>query len=366
VRWPVDEVAMTPKFSLAMMASSLALIAPGAAQAAAHSHHASHSRTVSGTVLDASSRSHVVRVVTARGAVRSYRVAGALGRSVRRGARVRFSSTGAVASHLKVLSHVRSVTFLARVVRSRDGLVVSAGDGSRVRLGAASVKVAKHHVRKGNARAHAAADIPITIHGLIPGQAVLVTMSLSPAGQVVGITIDVINPPMATGGPATPQQLSGTVVAVDEESGVFTVADSTGTTTDFTMSDALLAADDQLPSQCDIVSVTYHADPSSPDQMVADTVTTTGTDTTSPACSDSSGGDQEATGVVTGLDPVAGTITVTTADGTKLTMAADSGLLDGISLGDRVDVMYAQAADGSLVADNVAPVDASAGTTSGD
>ena len=45
----------------------------------------------------------------------------------------------------------------------------------------------------------------------------------------------------------------------------------------------------------------------------------------------------------------------------SMTFAADSDLLDGVSVGDVVDVTYFQDTDGSLVADDVEPADDSSG-----
>jgi hypothetical protein len=351
---------MTQKLPLILL-SLLTLAFPAAGQAARASHARTH--TLTGTVLDVSSKSHLIRVVAA-GAVRTYRVSGNVGRSVRRGARVSLQASGGSARHLKVLSHARTISFYARMVRSRSGsLVVSPGDGKPLALATSKAKATKHRVKNGHVRAHLAGDIPISIQGLHPGQTILITISLSPVGDELSIAIKLIDttPSTGTGGQPAGQTLSGTVVSVDDGSNTFTVADSSGNTTDFTLSDALVASNDQLPSECDLVAVTYHADPSSPDQLIADAVNATGTDTSS-TCGDSSG-DQEAIGAVTAIDPVAGTIAVTTTDGQSLQLSADQSLLDGLGVGDQVDVLYAQADDGSLVADNIAPVDTTGGDT---
>jgi hypothetical protein len=300
---------MTQKLPLILL-SLLTLAFPAAGQAARASHARTH--TLTGTVLDVSSKSHLIRVVAA-GAVRTYRVSGNVGRSVRRGARVSLQASGGSARHLKVLSHARTISFYARMVRSRSGsLVVSPGDGKPLALATSKAKATKHRVKKGHVRAHLAGDIPISIQGLHPGQTILITISLSPVGDELSIAIKLIDttPSTGTGGQPAGQTLSGTVVSVDDGSNTFTVADSSGNTTDFTLSDALVASNDQLPSECDLVAVTYHADPSSPDQLTA-----------------------------------------------------DQSLLDGLGVGDQVDVLYALADDGSLVADNIAPVDTTGGDT---
>jgi hypothetical protein len=310
--------------------------------------------------------------VTASRAVRSYHLKGALPRGVRRGTRVHFTASGGSASHLAVVSHTRTVRFLARVVSSKHGAtVLSLADGSRLALAAPKAKHSKTHKR--SVRAHAAGDVTVKVLGLNPGQVVLVTMTLSPDGSELGITIQLVNSGTtgttgttgATGTTPADQQATGTVVSVDEDNGVVTVADASGNTTDYALSDALLANTDTLPNECDTVQVSYHADPSDPTALIADSITTTGTDTTSPGCSDTSSGDgssdQEAIGTVTAVDATAGTISVSTDTG-PLAFTADPRLLDGLSVGDQVDVLYATAADGSLTADDVSPVDLSSGS----
>jgi hypothetical protein len=339
--------------------SASALAFPAVSAAATHK--------VTGTVLASSTKSHTVEVVSGRGAVRTYHVAGKSARGLRRGARVSFSSAHGSAAGLKVVAHARSVTFLGKVVRSRGGaLVVAIGDGSRISLAAAK-RHAKHKARRGHARAHAAQDVSVNVTGLAPGQTVLITLTLSPAGDELGITIHLVAAPPATQTSADQQQ-SGTVVAVDEDNGVVTVDDGSGNTTDLTLSDALLATTDELPSECDTVTVSYHADPADPSSLVADSITTTGTDDTcDSSSSDGSGGDsdQEVLGTLSAIDPVAGTITVSTPDGQSLVIGADPTMLGGLGVGDQVDVLYAQADDGSLQADDVSAPDDGSGDSNG-
>jgi hypothetical protein len=369
---------MTKKLSAALI-SALTLAAPAAAQAAVHSHahHRSRSHAITGTVLSRTGRSF--ELVGHSGAVRPYHVAGSLARSVRRGARVAFTATGATASHLRVTGHARQVSFLARVGGSAGGAVsLTLGDGRHVKVKRVARKSARvrKHVRIGHVVAHMASDLPvISIQGLQPGQTVLVTITLDPSGNQLQISIKLVDSSTGgtgTSGPATTggQHATGTVVGVDEDNGVITVADANGNTTDYALSDALLASSDSLPGECDIVDVAYHADPTDPSTLIADMVDTTGTDTTTGDCATTDEpADQEAIGQITALDPVNGAVTVQTADGQTLPLSADASLLDGLTLGGQVDVLYYQADDGSLVADDIETVDSATGagdTGSGD
>jgi hypothetical protein len=363
----------------AALLSALTLAAPAAAQAATHAHRSS-AHAVTGTVLSADGRSF--ELVGRSGAVRHYHVSGHLSGAVHRGARVSFTAAGARASRLRVVGHVRKVQFLARLgSTSGSAVALTLGDGGHLKLKGQTKKSRKHvrnhrKYRVGHVIAHMAGDVPpISIQGLQPGQTVLVTISLDPAGNELQIAIKLIDPATAgtstgsDGGsvPAGDQHATGTVVSVDEDNGVVTVADASGNTTDYTLSDALLASDDSLPNECDIVDVAYHADPADATNLIADQVTTTGTDTTNGDCSSvDTGDDQEAIGSITAVDPVNGTITVLTQDAQTLSLSADPSLLDGLNIGDQVDVLYAQGDNGSLVADDISPVDSSSDSSGSD
>src|SRR5260370_1058428 len=99
---------------------------------------------------------------------------------------------------------------------------------------AAQAAKSHHHTRAvtGTVRAHAAGAVTVKVLGLNPGQVVLVTMTLSPDGSELGITIQLVNSGTtgttgttgATGTTPADQQATGTVVSVDEDNGVVTVA----------------------------------------------------------------------------------------------------------------------------------------------
>jgi hypothetical protein len=79
---------------------------------------------------------------------------------------------------------------------------------------------------------------------------------------------------------------------------------------------------------------------------------------------DNNGEDYTVDGTVTAVDPGAGTLEIDSAGG-HLAFTADPSVLDGIAVGDTVEVDYAKdTSTGELIADDVFPVDS--GTGSGD
>jgi uncharacterized OB-fold protein len=75
---------------------------------------------------------------------------------------------------------------------------------------------------------------------------------------------------------------------------------------------------------------------------------------------DPNGADQDVTGTITAID--ATSVTIQTDDGGQtMTFQASSDVLDGFEVGDDVDVTYYAEADGTLVADDVEPVDDGSG-----
>src|SRR5207248_7300013 len=70
---------------------------------------------------------------------------------------------------------------------------------------------------------------------------------------------------------------------------------------------------------------------------------------------DPNGDDQDVTGTVTALG--GDSVTIETDGGDSMTFQADPMLLEDFSTGDQVDVSYYTDADGSLVADDVEPLD---------
>jgi hypothetical protein len=290
--------------------------------------------------------------VTAAGAVRSYNVKGRLPRGLTPGVRVRFVARGATAYRVHTIGRVRKLQFYGRVMHSgRGGAVLRLGDGRGLQLTypAQGARKGRHGSRhKGRPRAHLAPDVTISFEGLRPGQTVLITLTLSPTGDSVAITIKLVD---ATGSapavPTTSQQLSGTVTALDATSNSFTVTDASGNDHDFTAPDSVLL--DAAMQECDLVDVSYHQ---TGDQLTADDVHVTGADTTG-ACADSSTSELEAIGTISALDTAGVLVTITTDDGQTLNLVADPSLLDGLAAGQHVDVLYSDSGDGTLTADDI-------------
>ncbi len=70
---------------------------------------------------------------------------------------------------------------------------------------------------------------------------------------------------------------------------------------------------------------------------------------------DPNGDDQDVTGTITAIGPAS--VTIQADDGSSMTFQASSDVLDGFEVGDVVDVTYYTEADGTLVADDIEPVD---------
>jgi hypothetical protein len=196
-----------------------------------------------------------------------------------------------------------------------------------------------------------ASDLTISVEGLKPGQTVLITLTLSPSGDSVAVTIKRVDAGVVAG--QTSSQLSGTVTSSDPDSNSFTVTDAAGNDHSFIASDAALSG--VSIAECDVVDVTYH---SAADLLVADQVHVSGTETTG-ACdsssSSSSSSELEALGTITALDAAGGSVTITTDDGQTLQLGVDPSLLDGLATGAQVDVLYSDNGDGTLTADDIQP-----------
>jgi Domain of unknown function (DUF5666) len=65
--------------------------------------------------------------------------------------------------------------------------------------------------------------------------------------------------------------------------------------------------------------------------------------------------DQDVTGTITAIGP--GSVTIQADGGSSMTFQASSDVLDGFEVGDAVDVTYYTEADGTLVADDIEPLD---------
>jgi preprotein translocase subunit YajC len=79
---------------------------------------------------------------------------------------------------------------------------------------------------------------------------------------------------------------------------------------------------------------------------------------------DPNGDDRDATGTITAID--ASSVTIQTDAGQSMTFQASSDVLDGFEVGDQVDVTYYAEADGTLVADDIEPVDDGSGDDGSD
>ncbi len=266
-------------------------------------------KPVHGTVLSLDRHHHKARLILAGHNVRKYRIQGGLGRKVRVGSVVSANLHGHTLRHVRSVGHSRVLKFYGRVVKSgRRGLVLRLGDGERLTLGG------KKH---GHARAVSAASsspIPITISGLQPGQTVLVTITIDvSAGTVQAVSIQIL-----------PSQGSSGDSSGDSNGG--SSGDSNG--------DGSGSGD-----------VVDNGDGGTID--------------------DNNGNDYTADGTVTAVDPQAGTLEVDTTDGGHLTFTADSDTLDGISVGDNVEVYYSKdTSTGELFADDVCQMDNSSGDNS--
>ncbi|HEY1593810.1 MAG TPA: DUF5666 domain-containing protein [Thermoleophilaceae bacterium] len=84
-----------------------------------------------------------------------------------------------------------------------------------------------------------------------------------------------------------------------------------------------------------------------------------------PSSTDPNGDDQDVTGTITAIG--ATSVTIETDDSSQtMTFQASSDVLDGFDVGDDVDVTYYAAGDGTLVADDVEPVDDGSDDLGGD
>jgi hypothetical protein len=217
--------------------------------------------------------------------------------------------------------HVRSVSFLGRVVRSSGhGAVVQLGDGSDFKL--AGGKPHGH-------RARSAANVTLDFQGLAPGQTLLVTIATDAHGNVA-ITIRVLSAPTDIGD----GELHATGVVTDDQGdGVFAIRTDDGSGLRFGDPQRLFEAADA--AWCDVVDVAFHTDGA---RKVADELRVTGQSDTG-ACAEDDSAD-EVDGTVTALAPGGSSLTVAPDDGSAATTIPvdDASLLDGIEIGDDVAV----------------------------
>ena len=288
----------------------LALLVPAAAQA----------KPQKGAVLRVDRGHHKVEIVNSAHLVRRYSVAGKLSSKLRSGALVSFKPNGKRANGLRVTGRTRKLAFYATVVSSaKKGAVLRLPDGRNWKIG--KKQLSKH--------AHGS-SVSISLEGLDPGQVVLITMVTDDAGNV-SITIKLVDGNDPTGG--EDQDATGTVTAVTDS----TLTIDTGDEQLTFQADSDLLDGIQVDDQVD---VTYYEDGGT---LVADDVELV------------DDGQQD--------DTVEGTVTQVRGDGLTIqvdgegpmSFGADPDLLDGVSVGDVVDVTYYTDDNGQLVADDVEP-----------
>ncbi|HEX6461382.1 MAG TPA: copper-binding protein [Thermoleophilaceae bacterium] len=292
-----------------------------------------------GVVLRVNRAHHKLEIVDAGHVVRSYtaRPGRRAARKVRAGVKVSFQATGGRITSLRVAGRARKLAFLGKVVSNGSkGVVLRLGDGQDLRLGKR---------RFGKHRAHHS-SVQINLQGLNPGQVVLITETTDSAGDLT-ITIKLVPGADPNG---DDQDVTGTITAIG--AGSVTIQADDGSTMTF-QADAVLLEGFEVGDQVD---VTYYADAGG--SLVADDI--------EPVDDGSGAEDLDALGTVTALDAGAGTITVQVDGGGPMTFQADADLLDGVAVGDYVDVTYFQDTHGSLVADDVEPADTSGADGSGD
>jgi Domain of unknown function (DUF5666) len=321
-RPPIKEGPPQMKRLLTGCATAVALLAIPATASAA-----------SGAVLRVERAHHKVEIVDSKHAVRSYALPRKAARKLHAGAKVSFQAQGGRISSLRVAGRAHKMAFYAKVVSSAaKGVVLRLGDGQQLRFG--KRELGRH---AGHRSAHRS-SVQINLEGLNPGQVVLITETVDAAGNVT-ITIKLMPGADPNG---DDQDVTGTITALG--AGSLTIQADDGSTMTFQADPVLLegfSVDDQ-------VDVSYYTDADG--SLVADDV---------EPLDDSGSDDQDAIGTVTALD--AGSITVQVDGGGPMTFQADADLLDGVMVGDYVDVSYFTDTDGSLVADDVEPADDGSG-----
>lgn len=260
--------------SFAVVAAALAV--PGTALA----------KPIHATVLNLDRHHHKTRLILPGHNVKSFHVAGRIGRKVKVGSHVSADARGKTLRHVRVDGRAKVLKFYGRVVSSgTHGLVLRLGDGKKIKLGGKS-----HRFGKAAADAGGSPSISITIDGLQPGQTVLVTVTLGSAGAE-SISIQI-------------------------------------------MASQASAGDGSSDNSGDLVD-----------------------DGDDGTIDDNNGDDYTVDGTVTAVDPQSGTLEIDTFDG-HLAFTADADVLDGISVGDAVEVDFAKdTSTGELLADDVFPVD---------
>lgn len=204
-----------------------------------------------GVVLSVNKSHHAVQVVDAHHVVHAYTYAGRLPR-LHVGSRIGFIRSGGRIGHVTVSSSAsRSAVFYARVVSAGSrGVVFKLADGNQLHFTARQVR--RHH----RLMAHAAVGIPgvaINIQGLEPGVTVLVTETAAADGT---ITITLTLPPPSDSVAGGEQQASGVISEVDTDAFVLTTDDGS----DLRLHMTATALSNLNLQVCDTAAVTYHQD----------------------------------------------------------------------------------------------------------
>jgi hypothetical protein len=208
-----------------------------------------------GVVLSVNSKHHSIEVVDSHHVVHAFRYGGGLPK-LHAGSKIGFTGSRGHISHVRVVSaSSHTVAFLARVISSNSkGVVFGLGDGSKVHF--ASKQVVHHRThRKHIARiaSNFGGGISINIEGLEPGVTVLVTETIGADGS---ITITLTLPSPSAPGVGGQQQASGVVTEVDTDAFVLTTGDGS----DLRLHMAADTLANLNLQSCDTANVTYHQD----------------------------------------------------------------------------------------------------------
>lgn len=292
-----------------------------------------------GTVLSVSKSHHQVQLIAPNKTVHAFSFRGKL-RGATRGSELSYTASGSRITRARVLGIAHSFSFLATVVRSKNGaLVLSLGDSQQLHLttrelGSSKSSSAALHARSGN--------ITVNINGLQPGQTVIVTESTDASGNV---TITITLPSGGAGGFGSELSASGLVNNVGDDS--FDIITADGSDLNFHMNAEALA--NVGMDSCDQVVVTYHTDD---EMMIADSVVDNGPPDTG-ACSTGSDDPGDWIGTITAISATSVTVDAGAGNGGPQTFEVqDPSVTLGFLVGDSVDVSFEQ--DGSqFIADNI-------------
>lgn len=310
-----------------------------------------------GTVLSVAKSHHQVQIIGSNKRVSAYRYSGKL-HGARRGSELHFAAKGSKITSARIVGTAKSFSFLATVVRSKNGaLVLALGDSQTLHLSSSQVRP---HA-SGSAPRLSARDTNITIqiNGLQPGETVIVTESTDSSGN---ITITITLPAndgsgsgsgngsgdgsgSGSGDGSGEQTAVGLVNTVTDNS--FDIITPDGTDLTFRMNPDDLANVGMSP--CDGVVVDYHTSGS---VLLADDVTDNGAPDAGPC---SSGGYAAGTwtGTITAVSATSITVDAGLGNGGPMTFTVDDpAITAGYLVGDSVNVTY-EPWNGEVTADQV-------------